>query len=189
MLLDQSTKHGLALWRAFGLGQQGAVVNKRGDLRTGLRLLRSAFDEFGENRTALGYAMFRGTLAQALRDAGQVNDGLAVIEEALEEVERTEGRWPIAEFLRIKGELLLSQGTQAAASAAEVHFRQALDWARRQGALSWELRAAMSLARLLGDEGRSADASALLQSVYERFTEGFGTADLKVAKALLDALQ
>ena len=71
---------------------------------------------------------------------------------------------------------------------AEDHFRQALDWARRQGALSWELRAAKSLARLLCDRGRSADARGLLQPVYDRFTEGFDTADLKAAKALLDVL-
>jgi predicted ATPase len=73
--------------------------------------------------------------------------------------------------------------------AAENDFRQALDWARRQGALSWELRAATSLARLLRDQERRAEAPALLQSVYDRFTEGFDTADLKAAKALLDALQ
>jgi predicted ATPase len=75
------------------------------------------------------------------------------------------------------------------AAAAEHHFRQALDWARRQGALSWELRAATSLAQLQCDQGRSADALALLQPVYDRFTEGFDTIDLQVAKALIDALQ
>ena len=68
--------------------------------------------------------------------------GLAVTEETLERVERTEERWVIAEFLRIEGELLLVQGAQGAAATGEHHFRQALDWARRQGALSWELRAA-----------------------------------------------
>src|SRR4029077_9109756 len=92
--------------------------------------------------------------------------------------------WVIADFLRVKGELLLLQGPEGAA-AAEDHFRQALDWAGRQGALSWELRAATSLARLLRDQGRPAEATALLQPVYDRFTEGFGTADLKAAKALL----
>jgi predicted ATPase len=91
-------------------------------------------------------------------------------------------------LLRVKGELLLLRGTQEAEAAAEDHFRQALDWARRQGALSFELRAATSLARLLRNQGRSAaDATALLQPVYDRFTEGFDTADLKTAKALLDA--
>ena len=91
-------------------------------------------------------------------------------------------------MLRIKGELFLLQSAPGAAAAAEGHFRQALDWARRQGALSWELRTAISLARLLSDQGRSADATALLEPVYDRFTEGFATADLKAAKALLDDL-
>jgi predicted ATPase len=94
----------------------------------------------------------------------------------------------MAELLRIKGELLLLHGAPGAAAAAEDHFRQALDWACRQGALSWELRAATSLARLLRDQGRSIEAAALLQPVYDRFTEGFETADLRTAKRLLDEL-
>jgi predicted ATPase len=81
------------------------------------------------------------------------------------------------------------QGGSSAAATAEDHFRQSLDWARRQGALSWELRAATSLAQLLRDQSRAADAVALLRSVYDRFTEGFDTADLKAAKVLLDSLQ
>ena len=80
------------------------------------------------------------------------------------------------------------QGVHEAAAIAEDHFRQALDWARPQGALSLELRATTSLARLLCDQGRFADALALLQPVYDRFTEGFDTSDLKAANALLDAL-
>jgi predicted ATPase len=95
----------------------------------------------------------------------------------------------MSELLRIKGELLRVQGAPGAAAAAEDHFRQALDWARRQGALSWELRAATSLARLWRDQDRPADAMALLQPVYDRFTEGFDTIDLQAAKALIDALQ
>ena len=110
------------------------------------------------------------------------------IEEALERSERGGGHWNISELLRVKGALLLMQGGERAAAAAEHHFRQALEWARRQSSLSWELRAATSLAQLWRDEGRSADAAALLQPVYDRFTEGFDTADLKAAKALLDAL-
>jgi predicted ATPase len=118
---------------------------------------------------------------------GQVADGIAAIDEAIECCEWTEVHWEISELLRVKGELLLLQRAPGAATAAEDHFRQALDWARRQGALSFELRAATSLARLLRDQGRSADALAPLQPVYDRFTEGFETADLKAAKALLDA--
>jgi predicted ATPase len=80
------------------------------------------------------------------------------------------------------------QGEPAAAAAAEDRFRQALARARQQSALSWELRAATSLARLWRDQGRPAEGMALLQPVYDRFTEGFDTRDLKAAKALLDTL-
>jgi predicted ATPase len=126
--------------------------------------------------------------AEASGRAGQIADGLVMIEEANARSERTEECWPIAELLCVKGELLLLQGAPGTAAVAEDHLRQALDWVRRQGALSWELPAAASLAWLLRDQGRSADAVALLQPVYGRFTEGFGTADLIAAKQLLGEL-
>ena len=186
MLLDHSTRHALARWRAFGRCYQGMLVIQRGDSATGLRLLRAAFAEPATAESAA--RLFAFLISAASGRAGQIVDGLAAIEEAIVRSEHSEERWLIAELLRIKGELLLLQGAPGAAAAAEDHFRQALDWARRQGALSWELRAATSLARLLRDQGRSADAMALLQPVYDRFTEGFDTADLKAAKALLGAL-
>jgi predicted ATPase len=89
-------------------------------------------------------------------------------------------------LLRIKGELLRLEGSANAIDAAEDHFVQALEWARRQEALSWELRAATSLAELWHGRGKSADAHQLLTSVYNRFNEGFETADLKTAGALID---
>jgi predicted ATPase len=188
-LLDHSTRHALVVWQGFGLCHQNVLAIKRGDLNTGLRLMPTVFDDLGEANTAYRFSHFLSAMAEALGRAGQIADGLAAIDEAIERCERTEEHWVMSELLRIKGELLLSQGAPAAAAAAEDHFRQALDRARRQGALSWELRAATSLARLLRDQGRSADALALLQPVYDRFTEGFDTADLKTAKALLDTLQ
>jgi predicted ATPase len=188
MLFEHSTRHALAIWHDFGLCHQGALAVKRGDLNTGLRLLRAGFDDLGEAITAYHFIPFMSEMAEALGRPGQI-DGLAAIDEAIERCERTEVHWVMSELLRIEGELLLLQGAAGAAAMAEDHFRQALDWARRQGALSWELRAATSLARLLRDQSRSADALALLQPVYDRFTEGFDTADLKAAKALLDALQ
>jgi len=130
--------------------------------------------------------MFLGELAEALGHVGQIAEGLAAVDEAIERSDRTEEGWIVAELLRIKGELLLLQGGQGAGVAAEDHSRQALDWARRQGALSWELRAATSVARRLRDHGRPVDATAVLRPVYDRFTEGFGTADLIAAKQLLD---
>ena len=124
-------------------------------------------------------------LAEALVQAGRIAEGLAVVEAA---IEQSEVGWLTPELLRLKGELSLLQGTPAAAETAEDLFRQALDGARRQESLSWELRAATSLARLLRKQGRHADAIACLQPVYDRFTEGFGTADLIAAKQLLDEL-
>jgi len=188
MLLDHSARHALPLWHAWGRGYQAVLVIQRGDLITGLSLLRTWVDEIGHTPFAFPHKIFVGSLAAALGDAGQIAEGLAAIEEALSWTERTEERWIISELLRVKGELLLLQGAPAAAVTAEDHFRQALDWAQRQGALSWELRVATSLARLLSDQGRPTDAMALLQPVYDQFTEGFDTADLKAAKALLDAL-
>jgi len=82
-------------------------------------------------------------------------------------------------LLRIKGELILRAGAPQAATAAEEHFLRSLGWARQQGALSWELRTSTSLARLQQDQGRIAEARSLLQPVYDRFSEGFETADFE----------
>ena len=107
---------------------------------------------------------------------------------AISGAKRNEERWYLPETLRIKGQLLVLQGAPGAAAAAEDDFRQALDWARQQGALSWELRAATSLARLLRNQRQPVDAVTCLQPVYDRFTEGFDTVDLIAAKQLLGEL-
>ena len=161
------------------------LVIQRGDVTTGLQLLRAGFDEIGEARSAV-LRLIELLMAEALGRAGQNAEGLAAIEEAIARSERTEEHWAMAELVRVKGELLLLQGAPGAAAAAEDHFRQALDWARRQGALSWELRAATSLARLLRDRDRIGEARDLLAPIYDGFAEGFGTADLQSAKRLLD---
>jgi predicted ATPase/DNA-binding winged helix-turn-helix (wHTH) protein len=189
MLLDHATRHALPSWGALGRTFHEMLVIKRGDLGPGLRQLRAGFDEFGGAMSGWISVMFLNELAEGFGRAGQIAAGLAAAEQAIERAEHTEARWIFPESLRIKGELLLSQAADGAAAAAEAHFRQALDWARRQGALSLELRAAASFARLVRDHGRSADAVAILLPVYDRFTEGFDTADLKAAKALLDDLR
>jgi predicted ATPase len=188
MLLNHSTRHALGRWRACGRSFQGVLVIQRGDVITGLRLLRAGLDEFGEAGSSL-LQFLAFLMAEALGRAGQYADGLAAIDEAIARSERTAELWAVAELMRVRGELLLLQGATGAAAAAEGLFRQALDWARRQGASSWELRAATSLARLLLiSQRRSAHAMAVLQPVYDRFTEGFDTADLIAAKQLLDEL-
>jgi predicted ATPase len=118
-----------------------------------------------------------------------VTEGIAAIDEALARSERDEERWYVPELLRVKGELVLREDAPDATSVAEDHFRQALHRARRQGALSWELRAATSLARLWRDQDRTKAAREILAPVYDRFTEGFETTDVKAAKCLLDRLR
>jgi len=129
-----------------------------------------------------------GSLAQGLAGGGEIAQALATIDEALARSERDEEYWCIAELLRIKGELIVQTGARAATAAAEEHFQQALQWARRQGALSLELRSATGLARRWHERGRTRPARELLAPVYRRFTEGFDTADLRAARALLDHL-
>jgi predicted ATPase/DNA-binding winged helix-turn-helix (wHTH) protein len=183
MLLDQSSRYGLPFWRSVGQRHQGALSARRGDLEGGLRLLGA-----GAASVAFRSALFfLGEMAIAFGHTGQIADAFAIIAEAVDRCESTEERWIMAELLRIKGELLLLQGAQNA-TEAEDHFRKALDRSRCDGSLSWELRAATSLARLLRSQGRPADAIACLRPVHDRFTEGFGTADLIAARQLLDEL-
>ena len=186
MLLDHSAKLGMAIWQAEGRCLKGTLLLKRGRVEKGLQLLRTALGELRETGSVSRYAGFLGVLAEGLAAAGQVAAGHAAVDDALARVESNEEGWCVAELLRIKGELVLLENAPDAAAAAEDYLRQALDWARRQGALSWELRAATSLARMWEDQGQCKQARELLAPVYDRFTEGFETADLKIAKNLLD---
>jgi predicted ATPase len=124
-------------------------------------------------------------LARACEIARQIEEAVTLLDEALQIAELTGERWLEAELYRNKGQLLLRQGHS---EAAEELYRKALSIAREQEAKLWELRASMSLARLRRDQGRRAEARDLLTPVYGWFTEGFDTADLKGAKALIDEL-
>jgi hypothetical protein len=128
-------------------------------------------------------------LAADFARTGQLADGLTAAQRAMEQAERTGARSQRPESLRIRGELPPLQAETGAPATAEDQFRQALDWARRQRASSWELRAVTSFAQLKRSRSSSAEARTLLQSVYDRFTEGFDTPDLKAAKSLLDTLE
>ena len=188
-LLDLSARHSLELWNLGGRCLEGMLLVKRGDIGVGLERLRAAFARVPQNALSLLYIPFLAEIADALGHDNKAAEGLLIIDEAIARSERDEERWCAAELLRIKGELILREGAPRAESAAEEYFSRSLDSARRQGALSWELRTATSLARLQQDQGRTAEARNLLQSVYDRFNEGFDTADLKTAKAYLDTLQ
>jgi hypothetical protein len=190
LLLDHSRRHGLVLWHTFGCIHEGLLRIKRGDAARGLELLRANVDKIGRPEFAsfLRLATLVDVRTEALACAGEMVDSLDALAETTGCVQRAEELWIVPEFLRRKGELLMARGASGEATVAENQFRQALDSARRQGTLSWELRAATSLAGLWYGQNRRAEALALLRPVYDRFTEGFDTADLKVAKALLDTL-
>ena len=127
-------------------------------------------------------------LAEATGHVGQVEEGLRLLAEALAAIEASGQGDLMARAYRLQGELLLRQAVPDAAQA-EACFQQALAIARRQQAKSWELRAAMSLSRLWQQQGKRAAARELLAPIYGWFTEGFDTADLQDAKALLEELE
>jgi predicted ATPase len=186
-IMDLSARHAVELWNVGGRCFEGMLFIKRGNIGAGLELLRTAFARVPENAFNLLYILFLDEIADALGRDGKAAEGLSIIDRALARSDRNEERWCVAELLRIKGELTLREGAPSAALAAEEHFLHSLDWARRQCAPSWELRTSTSLARLRGDQGRISEARSLLRPVYDRFSEGFETADLKTAKAYLDS--
>jgi predicted ATPase len=187
-LVDHSARHALAVWHARGRCLKGVLLVERGEVGEGVAVLRTALDELRETGFVPYYTGLLGTMAQGLAGIGRVTQGLATIEEALARSERDEERWCVAELLRIKAELVLRAGGPDTGRAAEEQFEDALGWARRQEVLSMELRCATGLARLWHQQGRTEPARELLTPLYRRFTEGFGTADLRAAKALLDRL-
>ena len=131
---------------------------------------------------------FQVECARALGGAGEVAKGLSTIEGALASCERDEEGWYLAELMRIKGELLLQDSGDQSAATADQCFSRAIEVARQQGALMWELRSATSLAGLRAQQGRHDEARQILAPVYDRFTEGFEMADLCSARTMLESL-
>ena len=186
---DVATRNGLEIWNVWAQCFKGVVLIKRGEHGAGAQLLQSGLERLPEPAIHHHMSLLLAELAAGLAGAGQIAEGLVVVDKALARAEQTEAGWCLAELVRTKGELLLQGRVPAAAAAAEKCFHQALGVARRQDALAWELRAAMSLARLWRGQRRVSQARKLLEPVYHRFTEGFGTVDLVAAKALLTSMR
>jgi predicted ATPase len=185
MLVERLQNHGSVWFEKWARCYTGVLLIKRGDLPGGTRQLKIAIDELPQNSVHLRYLACLLELADGLCGDGQIEGALAMIETALNLCRRNEEFWCLAELLRVRGEIALKAG---APKDAEDYFNQSLDLSRRQKVPSWELRGATSLARLWQGQRRSGEAYALLASVYDRFTEGFGTIDLRTAKNLLSEL-
>ena len=188
LLGDLARTHAQDLWHAWHRCFTGALFLERGEVVTASRTLRGVLDAVPEIVFHFHRTVFLGDLGEALGRSGEVAEGLALIDQALERARRREEWWYVPELLRKRGEVSLLADAAVSATAEE-HFREALAMARGQGALAWELRIATSLAGLWHRQRRSREARSLLAPVYRRFTEGFGTADLTTARALLHTLR
>jgi predicted ATPase len=181
-LIAHTQRHSLAPYHAGGVGLKGYLLLRRGDVDAGIPLLRKCLETIPE------YPVFTGELAQGLSMAGQFDEAIAVIDEAVTHSKRNGESFLTPELLRIKGELLAS-APGANLSEAEVWLSRSLELACRQSALAWELRTTTSLALLRRKQDRDAEAHGALAAVYDRFTEGFETSDLRAARRLLDELE
>ena len=201
--LALAREHGFPLWLAWGTMLRGWALAEQTQGEEGLVQMRAGLDAWRATGAELLRPYFLALLIEAYWKVGQVEEGLAVLAEPLAVMHKSGERLWEAELQRLQGELLLQssvQGLEAGvfgahpalriphAEEAEAAFRQALTMARRQQAKSLELRAALSLSRLWQRQGKHAEALELLAEVYGWFTEGFDTADLQEAKALLEQL-
>jgi predicted ATPase len=186
-LIALATEQGFALFLAIGGILRGGTRTVRGQRGEQIGQIRQDLAAVRETGSAVWEPYFLGLLAEAYAQEGQVEAGLASLDEALAAAQATGQRMVEAELYRLRGSLLLRQpGTSL--TEVETWLQRALDVARRQEAKSLELRAAMSLSRLRQRQGKRKEAHDLLAEVYAWFTEGFDTADLQEAKALLEEL-
>jgi predicted ATPase len=194
-----STEHGFPYWLASGVFLHGWTLAKQGQTEKGLTQIRQGMADYQATGAEVGRSHQLASLAEAYGQVGQVEEGLAVLAEALATVNRTGERFYEAEVHRLKGELLLKgEGRSQKAGpersrrdeSPEDCFHQAIKVARQQQAKSWELRAVMSLCRSWhsqGSPGKGEEARKLLADAYNWFSEGFDTPDLKEARLLLEA--
>jgi predicted ATPase len=181
------TEQGFALYLARGTILQGWAIAEQGQGAAGLAQMRQGLVAYQATGAEVFRPYYLAFLAEVYGKVGQTGEGLTLLGEAIAAVHKTGERFCEAELYRLQGELLLVRSAENHGKA-EACFQQALVVARRQQAKSWELRAATSLSRLWQRKGKRAAAYDLLAPVYGWFTEGFDTADLQEAKALLEAL-
>ena len=185
-VVDLSRKEGFPYYHAWGTILEGWVLAERGDVERGLSVMRDGLAAMRATGAEARRPYYLALQAEQCGKAGRVKEGLALLEEGLTFADATGAHFKTAELHRLRGELLLaSGGDEPNERAVEASFRQARDIARRQEARMLELRATVSLARLLQRQRRHGEARQMLGEIAAWFTEGFDTADLRCAKVLI----
>ena len=187
-LVTLAGEKGSTMWKAYGASRQGFLAAMTDKAADAVQIITSAIDTARSVGSTLWTPLNLSHLARAYAALGKFDDAWRCIGEAMTTMATTKETWWEAEVDRVAGEMSLMSPKPDAAKA-EAYFERALAVARQQQAKSWELRAAMSLARLWRSQGKVQQARELLAPVYGWFTEGFDTRDLKEAKALLNELQ
>ena len=186
-LIALADERGAPYWKATGTALRGSVFALSGKASDAVLAITSGITSLRSTGTTLYEPRHLWHLAMAYAELGQLDDARRCIDDAIDKVERSKKKWCEAEVNRIAGEVALKSPAPDT-EEAERYFDRALAVARQQQTKSWELRAAMSMTRLWRDHGKPQQARELLAPVYEWFTEGFDTRDLKEAKALLEEL-
>jgi predicted ATPase len=188
-LLDEAIaladEKGASFWKPLATVGRGCVLALTGDASKAIQVNTSGTTAYRSTGATVILPLYLSSLAWAHAELGQFDDAWRCVNEATTAIQTTKETWHEAEVNRIAGEISLKSPEQDTAKA-QAYFERALAVAREQQAKSWELRTAMSMARLWRDQGKRAEARELLAPVYGWFTEGFDTRDLKEAKALLE---
>jgi ATP/maltotriose-dependent transcriptional regulator MalT len=186
-LLLHSEKHSLRPYHAVGTALKGEILTLQGDAHNGARLLRSALATLQAERHHILATVFARALAESLARLGQFEEALSTIDKAVERADQS-ATFDLPDLLRAKGEILLAASPENR-TAAEASLLRALDVAESQSAVSWQLRAAVPLARVWLDDGTPERAKALLTELLEHFDKGRDTPDVVEARNILESLQ
>ena len=184
IMSEWSARVDAELWKILAACGKAKLLIARGEFAEGVTLLRPALEACERSGWQLWYSEHLGHLAQGVMGLGYLDEAFEIIERAVAWGDQSGAGWCQAELLRKKGELLLKR--PAGTAEAEHCFQQAKDLARKQDALFWELRIALSSARMRVSQGHLGEAKRILRPVYNRFTEGFGASDLRAARDLLE---
>ncbi|MGY3618250.1 ATP-binding protein [Bradyrhizobium sp. USDA 10063] len=187
-LIAYAARYSLTPYRACGLGLRGELMLARGETKLGIEALRTALSILQTERQYILSSAFSRALAEGLACTGHSTEAISIIDAIVADAARGSETFELPDLLRARASVLMA-ASPANWPTAEASLKDSLDCARRQSALGWELRSAIALGRRWADHGCADEARNLLADVYERFTEGFGTADLIEAERLLRDLE